>query len=206
MDEKRNLGVIQRKKKYPESYDEYLEIIYRISLKNPKGWVKNKEIAERLGVKPSSVSKMLAKLRDTDLIEWKPRGGIRLSDKGRDRAKMIISNHIIIELFLSNVLHLKDNEEIERIACNLEHYITDEVKLKFMNMMNIESGEIKNVDNLILEDKFPDSIETGEIYNQNDILNFAKHIQTQLLNDNIDDLKSSLKKSIETNDFSFFFD
>src|SRR6056297_3597184 len=152
MVEKKNVGVIQRRKKYPESYDEYLEAIYRISLKNPKGWVKNKEIAESLKVKPSSVSNMLSKLRETDLIEWKPRGGIRLSKRGRKRAKDLITNHIIIEIFLDRILHLEDKDEIERITCNLEHYFTQTLKEKFMDLMALDSDDISNVDNLILED------------------------------------------------------
>ncbi len=197
MSKSKNIGVIQRKKKYPESYDEYLEAIYRISLNNPKGWVKNKDIADRLNVKPSSVSKMLAKLRDVGLIEWERRGGIRLSDIGRKRAKSIITNHIVLELFLDQTLHLKDREEIERVTCNLEHYLTRDLKNRLLSLMNIDENQIKNIDNLILEDKFPERIDVRPVYSEKQVLDIIKKIREDLSVTNAEIVKKNIDRALE---------
>ena len=49
----------------PESYQRYIDEIYRIARKNKGGWVSNKELKSSLGVEPASVSGMLHKLEDT---------------------------------------------------------------------------------------------------------------------------------------------
>jgi len=36
---------------------------------------------------------MLEKLTSVELIEWKPRRGIRLTEKGKETAKELIVNH-----------------------------------------------------------------------------------------------------------------
>ena len=63
----------------PESYQEYIESIYRIYLsqkktkKNEDNFVSNSAIASHMNYKASSVTNMLRKLSDKDLIKWTPR-------------------------------------------------------------------------------------------------------------------------------------
>jgi Mn-dependent DtxR family transcriptional regulator len=150
-----------------ESIEEYLEVIYRLSFKNPGGWVKNKEISERLRVKAPSVTNMLEKLSNASLIDWTPRSGIRLTDLGRQKAKDIVTNHIIIELFLDRVLKITDPQAANRLACDLEHHLTPGMK-ESMNML-LGFPEIKNIDNLFLEDLPPQQIQTNRVYYQHEI-------------------------------------
>ena len=56
----------------PESFQRYLDEIYLIARTKKGGWVSNKELSEHLDVKPASVSGMLEKLRENDLISWTP--------------------------------------------------------------------------------------------------------------------------------------
>ena len=76
-------------------------------LKNPMGWVKNKDISIRLNVKAPSVTNMLQKLAKAELIQWTPRKGIKLTDSGKERAKQIVTSHVIMELFLNRVLGME---------------------------------------------------------------------------------------------------
>ena len=99
-----------------------------LSLSNPGGWVKNKEISDRLKVKAPSVTNMLENLSKVEMIKWTPRKGIRLTDKGRTRAKDIVTYHILFELFLKNVLQMTNEDEINRLACDFEHHFTPELK------------------------------------------------------------------------------
>ncbi len=177
-------SVTERDKIYSESYDEYLEAIYRLSLKNPMGWVKNKEISERLKVKAPSVSNMLEKLAAAKLIEWKPRSGIRLSKKGKERGKELVMNHIIMELFFERTLKMNNPEQIDKLACEFEHHITPDIKNRLMDLLGI-SENLSNVDNFIVDDKLPKHIKTRAIYPEKHIINLLDSIEN--------DLKAKLK-------------
>ncbi len=172
-------SVTERDKIYSESYDEYLEAIYRLSLKNPMGWVKNKEISERLKVKAPSVSNMLEKLAAAKLIEWKPRAGIRLSKKGKDRGKELVMNHIIMELFFERTLKMNNPEQIDKLACEFEHHITPDMKTRLMDLLGI-SDNFTNVDNFIVDDKLPKHIKTRAIYPEEHIINLLDSIEKDL--------------------------
>ncbi|MFX1314822.1 MAG: metal-dependent transcriptional regulator [Promethearchaeota archaeon] len=110
-----------------ESYEDYLKAIYIISKKNRGGWVSNSEISNLLQVKPSSVTDMLYKLREIDLINWKPRNRIRLTETGKKVAKNIFKRYNLLKEFFINVLKLKDNGKLENLCCKIEHHITSEV-------------------------------------------------------------------------------
>ncbi|MBY9006661.1 MAG: metal-dependent transcriptional regulator [Candidatus Lokiarchaeota archaeon] len=122
MTEKKNLSNI------PESYQRYLDEIYSIASKKRGGWVTNKEIASSLGVEPASVSGMLEKLKEHDLINWEPRKAIRLTKKGKEIALQLNEIHQLLLLFFKHVLKLKDSNTIEELACQIEHHITQDVK------------------------------------------------------------------------------
>jgi len=114
-------------KKIEESQEDYLKAIYLISKTNRGGWVSNSEIAEALGVKPSSVTNMLYKLKELNLIDWEPRKSMRLTKKGKVIAKNMVKRYKILKHFFVNVLKLDDDESIDDICCKIEHHLTNEV-------------------------------------------------------------------------------
>ena len=119
----------------PESYQRYLDIIYDISKKKKGGWVTNKEIAENLQVEPASVSGMLEKLKKTQLINWEPRKSIRLTEKGKKIALQLEETHSLLRTFFKEILKIEDQELVEKISCEIEHHITQEVKDSFRNFI-----------------------------------------------------------------------
>jgi DtxR family Mn-dependent transcriptional regulator len=119
----------------PESYQRYLDIIFNISKKKKGGWVTNKEIAENLQVEPASVSGMLEKLKKTQLIKWEPRKSIRLTDKGKKYALQLEETHSLLRIFFKDILKIEDEEVVEKISCEIEHHITQEVKDSFRNFI-----------------------------------------------------------------------
>lgn len=173
-------GITKRDLDYSESFDEYLETIYRLSLQNIGGWVKNKDISQRLDVKAPSVTNMLNKLSKSNYLEWTPRKGIRLTDIGKERAKDLVVNHIILELFLRRILHIKDKDEINKIACDLEHHLDSNLRDLFKDLLGI-SNLLKNVDNFIMEDKFPEHIITRPIYSERQLLNLFDRIERKII-------------------------
>lgn len=112
----------------PESYQRYIDVIYDISKKKRGGWVQNKEIADSLEVEPASVSGMLEKLKNNNLIKWEPRKAIRLSEKGKKYAIQLDEIHSLLRIFFKEVLEIKDARVIESVTHEIEHHITQKVK------------------------------------------------------------------------------
>lgn len=109
-----------------ESQEDYLKSIYIISKQNRGGWVSNSEIADLLDVKPSSVTNMLYKLRDLGLIKWDPRKSIRLTEKGKKRAEIILKRYHALNDFFRNILDLHDEDTINELCCKIEHHLNKE--------------------------------------------------------------------------------
>ena len=122
--------------KIPESYQRYLDEIYNISRQKKGGWVSNKELAENMNVKPASVTGMLKNLKESDLIKWETRKSIRLTDKGKKIALQLNKTHSLLRDFFEKVLKIKDDDLIEKLACEIEHHITHDVQDSLKNFLD----------------------------------------------------------------------
>jgi DtxR family Mn-dependent transcriptional regulator len=116
-----------------ERVEEYLETIYDIQAKE-KRVVKTNDIAKKLGVKPPSVTEMLAKLRDMGYVEYQPYYGVILTDKGMEVAKKVKKYHNVFEEFFTQFLGL-DAETAHRLSCELEHHVDEDVVNKVCNIL-----------------------------------------------------------------------
>lgn len=99
--------------------ENYLKIIYHLSLNN-NGNVQTNAIAERIHTKAASVTDMIKKLADKQLINYKKYQGVRLTEAGRSLAINIVRKHRLWEVFLVEKLHFKW-DEVHDIAEELEH-------------------------------------------------------------------------------------
>jgi len=137
----------------PESYQEYIVTIYRLSSKTKK--VSNIDIAKKMGNAPSSVYNMLKKLAHQKLISWKPKQKeIILTSKGEEIGKQLILGHLIIELFLKEYLGLTDENQIHNLACKLEHHITEPIKEGFRIKIGEES--YRNLESIVKTESDPE--------------------------------------------------
>ena len=125
---KRRINENTKMSDIPESYQRYLDEIHSISKNKKGGWVSNKEIAEKLQVEPASVSGMLEKLKKRGLIKWEPRKAIRLTEKGKNIARLLNETHALLHQFFAKVLKIEDQDVIEDLSCEIEHHITRDVK------------------------------------------------------------------------------
>lgn len=103
------------------SYTEenYLKAIFHLSSFGNK-CVTTNEIAEVLTTKPASVSDMLKKLSQKELIKYEKYYGVYITEKGKLCALKIVRKHRLWEVFL--VEKLKFNwDEVHDIAEELEH-------------------------------------------------------------------------------------
>jgi DtxR family Mn-dependent transcriptional regulator len=103
-----------------QSYTEenYLKIIYHLSeINNP---VLTNAIAERIQTKAASVTDMLRKLSEKELVNYVKYQGVTLTEKGKLTAINIVRKHRLWEVFLVDKLNFKW-DEVHEVAEELEH-------------------------------------------------------------------------------------
>ena len=101
------------------SEENYLKTIYHLTTATGKD-VSTNSIAEMMETKASSVTDMLKKLADKDLVNYKKYQGVSLTDKGKLSAKMIVRKHRLWEVFLVDKLDFTW-DEVHDVAEQLEH-------------------------------------------------------------------------------------
>ena len=116
------------------SEENHLKSIFHLAADRELG-VSTNSIADNLNTKASSVTEMLKKLSDKNLIVYKKYHGAQLTEKGRKTALNIIRKHRLWEVFLVDKLNFKW-DEVHEIAEQLEHIqskkLTNELD-KFLN-------------------------------------------------------------------------
>ncbi len=101
------------------SEENYIKVIYHLSLVSPTG-VNTNAIAGMLETKASSVTDMLKKLSDKELVAYQKYQGVTLTENGFLSAKMIVRKHRLWEVFLVEKLGFAW-DEVHEIAEELEH-------------------------------------------------------------------------------------
>lgn len=116
------------------SAENYLKTIYHLSQVNPEG-VSTNAIAAMLDTKASSVTDMIKKLAERDLIIYQKYQGVVLTDSGRMAAKMIVRKHRLWEVFLVETLDFSW-DEVHEIAEELEHIKSEKLIEKLSAFLN----------------------------------------------------------------------
>lgn len=101
------------------SEENYLKAIYHLSLSQKQG-VSTNAIATLIESKASSVTDMIKKLADKQLVMYQKYQGVLLTDKGLMAAKMIVRKHRLWEVFLVEKLDFAW-DEVHDVAEELEH-------------------------------------------------------------------------------------
>ncbi|HHX80152.1 MAG TPA: Fur family transcriptional regulator [Acholeplasmataceae bacterium] len=132
------------------SEEDYLEMIYRLCLID--NYTRVSDIAKALNVKPPSVSIMIKKLFNKNLIKHIDYGVIQLTEAGRKHGKELFERHESVEQFLK-LLNIKGNilEETEKI----EHTLSSDTisKIKLLVAFFAEKEEILTAFNHYLKEK-----------------------------------------------------
>ncbi len=100
------------------SEENYIKAIYH--LQEGAALVSTNAIAAQMNTKASSVTDMLKKLADKNLVEYVPYKGTRLTQTGVDCANQIVRKHRLWEVFLVEKLHF-NWDEVHEVAEQLEH-------------------------------------------------------------------------------------
>jgi DtxR family Mn-dependent transcriptional regulator len=114
----------REKHELTESIEEYTEGIYR--LQEELDVVGTGDIAKYMGVAPASVTTMLKRLVELNLVEHIPYQGVRLTPKGESLSISLLRKHRLVERMLVDFLELPW-DDVHDLACKLEHYISEDV-------------------------------------------------------------------------------
>lgn len=98
--------------------ENYLKALFNIANKN--GEVNVAELSKNLGIKMPTVTSMMKKLAKKKLVYYESYKPLRLTDKGRKEAGLIIRKHRLTEMFLVDKMHL-GWEDVHDIAEQIEH-------------------------------------------------------------------------------------
>ncbi|MGB2874534.1 MAG: metal-dependent transcriptional regulator [Gaiellaceae bacterium] len=104
---------------------DYTKAIY--TLEGRGGSASTTALADRLEVRPASVSGMLRKLGDLGLVEREPYHGVRLTARGRKVALEVIRHHRLLELYLVESLGMSW-DQVHAEAEVLEHALSEQLE------------------------------------------------------------------------------
>ncbi len=99
--------------------ENYLKAIYHLSDGGKKS-VSTNDVAAEMKTKPASVSDMLRKLGDKEVIEYRKYYGVNITEEGKKRALQTIRKHRLWEVFLVDKLQFAW-DEVHEVAEELEH-------------------------------------------------------------------------------------
>lgn len=107
------------------SEENYLKTIYHLTTVSNLE-ISTNAIAEMMETKASSVTDMLKKLAEKDLVNYKKYQGVSLTEKGKLTAIMIVRKHRLWEVFLVDKLNFAW-DEVHDIAEQLEHIKSEQL-------------------------------------------------------------------------------
>jgi len=93
------LVTILPSKKDISRLEDYLEAIYNLNAE--KGYVSAADVSDKLGVKPPTVSSMVANLAKKGYLEHEKYRGMRLTPSGEKVARSVIKRHQVISGLIS---------------------------------------------------------------------------------------------------------
>lgn len=129
--------------KLREAGEDYLEAILVLEDENKE--VRSIDVANMLEVSRPSVNKAVGNLKELGMVEQQPYGSIRLTEKGRKRAKLVAKRHKILKYFLMEVLGV-DAETAEEDACKMEHVVSEQTIEKLMKYIEKEAdGSLEDI-------------------------------------------------------------
>jgi DtxR family transcriptional regulator, Mn-dependent transcriptional regulator len=102
-----------------ESEENYLKAIFSLSYPGNES-VSTNAIAKKMNTAAASVTDMLKKLSDKNLVEYEKYKGVALSNEGQVIARRLVRKHRIWEVFLVEKLGFSW-DEVHEVAEQLEH-------------------------------------------------------------------------------------
>lgn len=121
-----------------EAMEDYLEMMMR--MKESGTEITVKQLADKLNVQPSSVSKMINRMSKDTFVDREKYGQIELTKDGLELGRYLLWRHFILERFLKMLN--QDDYKLEQVE-KLEHFI-DDITLENLNRLLNHLKQEKN--------------------------------------------------------------
>lgn len=118
-----------------EAMEDYLEMIYRKT--TDKKEIKINELSKLLNVKPSSVSKMINRLKELNLVYFEKYKTITLTKEGKNIGKYLLYRHNTLKNFFKYIN--KGEYKLSQVE-KIEHFI-DYTSIKNIEKLLNEKSE-----------------------------------------------------------------
>ncbi len=140
---------------------DYIKVIYK--LEQEESPARTTTIAKALGVEPASVTGIIKRLSELELVDYEPYKGVTLTEEGRKIALEVIRNHRLIELYLIEALGYSW-DEVHDEAERLEHVVSEKFQERIAAVLGYpeidphgepiptKDGQIAETSNLCLGD------------------------------------------------------
>ena len=115
------------------SEENYLKAIFHLQRKFPAG-VSTNALAEEMSTKASSVTDMVKKLSEKELVNYKKYQGVKISKKGEKAAVEVVRKHRLWEVFLVEKLNFSW-AEVHEVAEQLEHIQSEKLVLELDKLL-----------------------------------------------------------------------
>jgi DtxR family transcriptional regulator, Mn-dependent transcriptional regulator len=122
---------------YGSVIEDYLKALWRLER---DGGATTSALASELGVAPGTVTGMLKRLVQLELIEYKPYRGASLTPAGERVALEVIRHHRLLELYLTEALGL-GWDEVHAEAERLEHHLSEGVEARIDELLGHPSHD-----------------------------------------------------------------
>jgi DtxR family Mn-dependent transcriptional regulator len=109
------------------SMEDYLKAIYRLSQDGQAATTQR--LADELSLSGASVTNMMKKLDELNLLVYNPYRGVSLTETGNRVALEVIRHHRLLELYLAEALGF-DIDKVHQEADRLEHHVSEELEAR----------------------------------------------------------------------------
>lgn len=113
------------------SMEDYLEMIYRLSLNT--GFTRVNELSNALNVKAPSATNMVHKLAELKLLKYIKYGVLELEEDGKKFGKVLLNRHNTVESLL-RILDVSDSDILEETE-KIEHTISSKTTKCFQDFV-----------------------------------------------------------------------
>ena len=103
-----------------KNIEDYLQAIFNLTHKEDVKKLGTNQLADYLGLSPASVSVMIKKMKEKQLVDYERYGKIELTKSGHEIALKLIRKHRLWETFLHQHMNFSW-DEVHEVAHQLEH-------------------------------------------------------------------------------------
>ncbi len=111
---------------FSEIEEMYLKRIFEVHSATPEAIVKTTQLAEIMKISPASVTEMIQRLSDREMVTHIPYRGCRLTPSGFQLAARIKRRECLLEILLSDVIGYTG--DVKEVACKMEHAVGEQLE------------------------------------------------------------------------------